>query len=90
MRGKVSWLPGVEYVAVTSGGFDFVLLVQVPDIAALRDVVLTSSRGCLRSGPPTRSSSWTRTAIPWVGAPPRACQTRGTPSSPSTPGMITV
>ncbi|MGH4025317.1 MAG: Lrp/AsnC family transcriptional regulator, partial [Pseudonocardiaceae bacterium] len=39
-RDQVSRLPGVEYVAVTSGGFDFVLLVRVPDIAALRDVVL--------------------------------------------------
>lgn len=39
-RDKVSRLPGVEYVAVTSGEFDFVLLVRTPDIAALRDVVL--------------------------------------------------
>src|SRR5947209_8432805 len=39
-RDKVSRLPGVEYVALTSGEFDFVLLVRVPDIAALRDVVL--------------------------------------------------
>jgi Lrp/AsnC family transcriptional regulator, leucine-responsive regulatory protein len=39
-RDKVSRLPGVEYVAMTSGEFDFVLLVRVPDIAALRDVVL--------------------------------------------------
>ena len=39
-REKVSHLPGVEYVAMTSGEFDFVLLVRAPDIAALRDVVL--------------------------------------------------
>lgn len=33
-------LPGFEYLALTSGEFDMVLLVRVPDIAALRDVVL--------------------------------------------------
>lgn len=44
-RDKVSRLPGVEYVAVTSGGFDFVLLVRVADIAALRDVVLYRLQG---------------------------------------------
>jgi uncharacterized protein with GYD domain len=33
-------LPGVEYLALTSGEFDMVLLVRVPDVAALRDVVL--------------------------------------------------
>ena len=45
MRDKISRLPGVEYVALTSGGFDFVLLVRVPDIAALRDVVLYRLQG---------------------------------------------
>lgn len=40
IRDQVSRLPGVEYVALTSGGFDFVLLVRAPDIEALRDVVL--------------------------------------------------
>ncbi len=44
-RDKVSRLPGVEYVAMTSGEFDFVLLVRVPDIAALRDVVLYRLQG---------------------------------------------
>lgn len=44
-RDKVSRLPGVEYVAMTSGGFDFVLLVRAPDIAALRDVVLYRLQG---------------------------------------------
>jgi DNA-binding Lrp family transcriptional regulator len=39
-RDKVSRLPGVEYVAMTSGEFDFVVLVRMPDLAALRDVVL--------------------------------------------------
>ena len=33
-------LPGFEYLALTSGEFDMVLLVRVADIAALRDVVL--------------------------------------------------
>jgi Lrp/AsnC family transcriptional regulator, leucine-responsive regulatory protein len=44
-RDKVSRLPGVEYVAMTSGEFDFVLLVRVADIAALRDVVLYRLQG---------------------------------------------
>lgn len=44
-RDKVSQLPGVEYVAMTSGEFDFVLLVRMPDIAALRDVVLYRLQG---------------------------------------------
>ncbi len=44
-RNKVSRLPGVEYVALTSGEFDFVLLVRVSDIAALRDVVLYQLQG---------------------------------------------
>ncbi|MGH3982163.1 MAG: Lrp/AsnC family transcriptional regulator [Pseudonocardiaceae bacterium] len=44
-RNKVSRLPGVEYVAMTSGEFDFVLLVRMPDIAALRDVVLYQLQG---------------------------------------------
>jgi DNA-binding Lrp family transcriptional regulator len=37
---KLQRLPGFEYLALTSGEFDMVLLVRVPDIAALRDVVL--------------------------------------------------
>lgn len=45
VRDKISRLPGVEYVALTSGGFDFVLLVRVPDITALRDVVLHRLQG---------------------------------------------
>jgi DNA-binding Lrp family transcriptional regulator len=51
-REKVSRLPGVEYVAMTSGEFDFVLLVRMPDIAALRDVVLYR----LQSMPEVRST----------------------------------
>ncbi len=38
-------LPGVEYVAFTSGPFDMVLLVRAPDVAALRDVVLVKLHG---------------------------------------------
>ncbi|MEO6989253.1 MAG: Lrp/AsnC family transcriptional regulator [Aquihabitans sp.] len=33
-------LPGVDHVALTSGPFDFVLTVRVPDVGALRDVLL--------------------------------------------------
>lgn len=33
-------LPGVQYVALTAGSFDFVVLVRVPDVETLRDVVL--------------------------------------------------
>lgn len=39
-RDELSRVAGVEYVALTSGGFDFVLLVRAPDMASLRDVVL--------------------------------------------------
>lgn len=38
-------LPGVEYVALTSGAFDFVLLVRVPDVGTLRDVLLVRLQG---------------------------------------------
>ena len=44
-KERVSRIPGVHYVALTSGGFDFVLLVRAPDIAALRDVVLHRLQG---------------------------------------------
>ena len=40
VREKLVHLPGFEYLAVTSGGFDFVVLVRVRDVASLRDVVL--------------------------------------------------
>ncbi len=33
-------LPGFQYLALTSGEFDMILLVRVADISALRDVVL--------------------------------------------------
>ncbi|HUY64521.1 MAG TPA: Lrp/AsnC family transcriptional regulator [Acidimicrobiales bacterium] len=40
VRVQLVALPGFEYLAVTSGGFDFLVLVRVSDIAELRDVVL--------------------------------------------------
>lgn len=40
IRTAVQELPGIEYLAFTSGGFDLVLLVRLPDITDLRDVVL--------------------------------------------------
>jgi DNA-binding Lrp family transcriptional regulator len=89
-RDKVGRLPGVEYVAMTSGEFDFVLLVRAPDIAALRDVVLHR----LQSMPEVRSTHTIfvldeeRHPI-GVGAPPRADQPRGA-HSPTTAAVIMV
>jgi DNA-binding Lrp family transcriptional regulator len=40
IRQAVVQLPGLEYLAFTSGGFDLVLLIRLPDISDLRDVVL--------------------------------------------------
>ena len=40
VREHLVQLPGFEYLAVTSGGFDFVVLVRVSDVSTLRDVVL--------------------------------------------------
>lgn len=40
LLGELQGLPGVDWVALTAGGFDFVLLVRVPDAETLRDVVL--------------------------------------------------
>jgi DNA-binding Lrp family transcriptional regulator len=40
IRDAVVQLPGLEYLAFTSGGFDLVLLVRLPAISDLRDVVL--------------------------------------------------
>ncbi len=39
-REDLADLPGVEWVALTGGSFDFVVLVRAPDMHALRDVVL--------------------------------------------------
>jgi DNA-binding Lrp family transcriptional regulator len=40
LRAELLALPGAEYLALTTGGFDFLLLVRVPDVTTLRDVVL--------------------------------------------------
>jgi DNA-binding Lrp family transcriptional regulator len=40
VREQLVHLPGFEYLAVTSGGFDFVVIVRVHDVSSLRDVVL--------------------------------------------------
>ncbi len=52
LRRQLEQLPGAEYVALTAGGFDFVLLVRVPDVETLRDVVLER----LQSMPQVRST----------------------------------
>jgi DNA-binding Lrp family transcriptional regulator len=44
-RDELLRLPGVEYLAFTSGGFDMVALVRVASIEALRDVVLNHLHG---------------------------------------------
>lgn len=44
-RDELLRLPGVEYLAFTSGGFDMAVLVRVPSIEALRDVVLDHLHG---------------------------------------------
>lgn len=44
-RDELLHLPGVEYLAFTSGGFDMVALVRVASIEALRDVVLDHLHG---------------------------------------------
>lgn len=45
LRSDLVRLPGVEYVGLTSGGFDFIVFVRCPDIRALRDVVLLRLQG---------------------------------------------
>jgi len=45
VRSELQELPGLEYLAFTSGAFDMVLLVRVADIHALRDVVLVRLHG---------------------------------------------
>ena len=39
-RRRLAEVPGVEYLAATTGAFDFVLRVRVADAETLRDVVL--------------------------------------------------
>ena len=45
-------IPGVVYLAMTSGAFDMVMLVRAPDVHHLRDVVL----GELHDVPQVRST----------------------------------
>lgn len=45
VRTELQELSGLEYLAFTSGSFDMVMLVRVPDIHALRDVVLVRLHG---------------------------------------------
>jgi DNA-binding Lrp family transcriptional regulator len=45
VRDRLPSLPGVEWVALTSGEFDFVLLVRASGIATLRDVLLERLHG---------------------------------------------
>ena len=63
-------LPGVQWSAFTSGAFDMVLLVRVPDVSALRDVVLVQLHGMkhVRSSQTVfvldeEDSDWTRSAL---------------------------
>ena len=52
VEDEVIGLPGVEYVALTTGTFDVVVLVRAPDMETLRDVVLER----LQSMPAVRST----------------------------------
>lgn len=45
IRTELADLPGAEWVGLTSGGFDFALLVRLPDVNALRDVLLVRLQG---------------------------------------------
>src|SRR5665213_3821902 len=40
LRAELIQLPGVEWLALTSGTFDFLLLVRAADMQSLRDLVL--------------------------------------------------
>ena len=40
LKAEVAQLPHVEWVGMTTGAFDFVVLVRARDLAELRDVVL--------------------------------------------------
>lgn len=45
VRDELLRLPWLSYLAVTSGEYDFVLVVRVPDLGTLRDVVLVGLHG---------------------------------------------
>lgn len=44
-RERIGRLPGVEYLALTSGEFDFIVIVRAHDLPQLRDVVLRGLHG---------------------------------------------
>src|SRR5204863_10114324 len=44
-RAKLRQHPGLHHLALTTGGFDFALLVRVLDVETLRDVVLDRLQG---------------------------------------------
>jgi DNA-binding Lrp family transcriptional regulator len=52
VENEVMNLPGVEFVALTTGTFDVVVLVRAADMETLRDVVLER----LQSMPAVRST----------------------------------
>lgn len=52
VENEVMELPGVEFVALTTGTFDVVVLVRAPNMETLRDVVLER----LQSMPAVRST----------------------------------
>jgi DNA-binding Lrp family transcriptional regulator len=52
LKDRLAALPGVEWVALAAGPFDFVLLVRAADLAQLRDVVL----GEIQAMPEVRNS----------------------------------
>ena len=45
VQEEIRDLPGLEYLAFTSGEFDVAMLVRVPDMKTLRDVVLERLHG---------------------------------------------
>lgn len=45
LRADLGELPGVEWVGLTTGAHDFVLIVRAADMATLRDVVLERLQG---------------------------------------------
>jgi DNA-binding Lrp family transcriptional regulator len=67
LSDELRGLPGFDYLALTSGEFDMVMLVRAPDIESLRDVVLTR----LASLPQVRSTRTIFVLDEVVGSAPR-------------------
>jgi DNA-binding Lrp family transcriptional regulator len=70
-------LPEVEHVALTSGEYDFIVLVRAPDVAALRDLVLDRLRGV----PGVHSTHTTMILDEWNPAGPPARDPAGNPGA---------